>query len=88
MKRIIENNKCFRTEVFEKISHSKEEYQIDSDYLTVAFKVTVGGSVASYFGEDVMEKTYEIVKEKTQELLPQIANAKPGMQYLIVLRKT
>ncbi|CAN6906528.1 unnamed protein product [Brassica oleracea var. botrytis] len=88
LKRIIENNKCFRTEVFEKISHSKEEYQLDSDYLTLAFKVTVGGSVASYFGEDVMEKTYEIVKEKTEELLPQIANAKPGMQYLIVLRKT
>ncbi|KAL9293837.1 Farnesoic acid carboxyl-O-methyltransferase [Arabidopsis thaliana] len=87
LKQIIEDNKCFTIEVFEKISHAKGEYPLDPEYLTSAFKVTVGGSVASLFGQDAMEKTYELVKEKTQEMLPQIAKAKPGMQYLIVLRR-
>ncbi|KAL9277772.1 putative SAM dependent carboxyl methyltransferase [Arabidopsis thaliana] len=63
------------------------EYPLDPEFLTVSFKVTVGGSVASLFGQDGMEKIFELVKEKTQEMLPQIAKAKPGMQYLIVLRR-
>ncbi|ESQ37530.1 hypothetical protein EUTSA_v10002598mg [Eutrema salsugineum] len=87
LKRIIEDNRCFTIEIFDNISHANEEYPLDPEYLTMTFKVTVGGSVASQFGQDVMEKTYELVKKKTQEMLPQIAKAKPGMQYLIVLRK-
>ncbi|CAE6075147.1 unnamed protein product [Arabidopsis arenosa] len=87
LKQIIEDNGCFTIEVFEKISHAKGEYPLDPEFLTVSFKVTVGGSVASLFGQDAMEKTYELVKEKTQEMLPQLAKAKPGMQYLIVLRR-
>ncbi|CAH8307379.1 unnamed protein product [Eruca vesicaria subsp. sativa] len=87
LKGIIEENKCFTTELFESIRHAKGEYPLDPEYLMLTFKVTVGGTVASQFGQDVMEKTFELVKEKTQEMLPQIAKAKPGMQYLIVLRK-
>ncbi|CAH2065397.1 unnamed protein product [Thlaspi arvense] len=87
LKRIIEENRCFTTEVFEIISHAKGEYPLDPEYLTKTFKVTIGGSVASPFGQDVMEKTYELVKKKTQEMLPQIAKAEPGMQYPIVFRK-
>jgi len=87
LKQIIEDNGCFTIEVFENIIHAKGEYPLDPEFLTVSFKVTVGGSVASLFGQDGMEKTFELVKEKTQEMLPQIAKAKPGMQYLIVLRR-
>ncbi|KAL1200902.1 Farnesoic acid carboxyl-O-methyltransferase [Cardamine amara subsp. amara] len=87
LKQIIEDNGCFTIEVFEKISHANGEYPLDHEYLTLSFKATVGGSVASQFGQDAMEKTYELVKKKTQEKLPQIAKAKPGFQYLIVLRK-
>ncbi|KAL1200898.1 Farnesoic acid carboxyl-O-methyltransferase [Cardamine amara subsp. amara] len=87
LKQIIEDYGCFTIEVFKKISHANGEFPLDPEYLTQSFKVTVGGSVASQFGQDAMEKTYELVKKKTQEKLPQLAQAKPGMQYLIVLRK-
>ncbi|KFK34559.1 hypothetical protein AALP_AA5G161600 [Arabis alpina] len=87
LKRIIKDNGSFTIEVFEKISHAKGEHPLDPEYLTVSFKSTIGGVVTSQFGQEAMEKTYELVKEKTQEMLPQLAKAKPGMQYLIVLRK-
>ncbi|KFK33919.1 hypothetical protein AALP_AA5G077700 [Arabis alpina] len=87
LKQIITDNGCYTIEVFDKISHEHGEFPLDPEYLTISFKVTVGGIVTSQFGQDAMEKTYELVKEKTQEMLPQLAKAKPGMQYLIVLRK-
>ncbi|XP_010503138.1 PREDICTED: probable S-adenosylmethionine-dependent methyltransferase At5g38100 [Camelina sativa] len=87
LKQIIEDNGSFTIEAFEKITHGKGEYPLDTNYLTLAFKASLGGSVAALFGQDAMEKTYELVREKTQEMLPQLAKAKPGMQFLIVLRK-
>ncbi|KAG7627367.1 putative SAM dependent carboxyl methyltransferase [Arabidopsis thaliana] len=87
IKQIIEENVYYTTERFDIISHENEEIPLDPEFLTVSFKVTVGGIVASQFGQHVMEKTFEVVKTKTQEMLPQLANAKPGMQYLIVLKR-
>ncbi|XP_006291387.2 farnesoic acid carboxyl-O-methyltransferase [Capsella rubella] len=87
LKQIIEANGCFTIEAFEKITHGKGEYPLDTNYLTLAFKASLGGSIAAQFGQDAMEKTYELVSEKTEEMLPQLAKAKPGIQYLIVLRR-
>ncbi|KAL1214859.1 Farnesoic acid carboxyl-O-methyltransferase [Cardamine amara subsp. amara] len=87
LKQTIEDNGFYTIERFDIISNENEEIPIDEEFLTVSFKVTVGGIVASQFGQDAMEKTFEVVKIKTQEILPQLANAKPEMQYLIVLRR-
>ncbi|CAL9247662.1 unnamed protein product [Arabidopsis halleri] len=84
---IIDDNGCYTIEKFDIISYENEEIPLDPDFLTVSFKVTIGGIVSSQFGRHVMEKTFEVVKTKTQEMIPQLANARPGMQYLIVLRR-
>ncbi|KAG7564491.1 S-adenosyl-L-methionine-dependent methyltransferase [Arabidopsis suecica] len=87
IKQIIDDNGCYTIARFDIISYENEEIPFDPKFLTVSFKVTIGGIVSSQFGQHVMEKTFEVVKTKTQEMIPQLANAKPGMQYLIVLQR-
>ncbi|CAN8238481.1 unnamed protein product [Cochlearia groenlandica] len=86
-KKVIEDNGCFVLEAFEKISHANEEYPLDAKFLATSFKVTFGGVLESSFGKEAMEKTMELMEDKCQEILPQLANAKSGMQFFIMLRR-
>ncbi|CAH2065722.1 unnamed protein product [Thlaspi arvense] len=86
-KSVIKDNGCFTIEAFEKISHANEEMPLDPEFLATTNKVTFGGVLESRFGKEAMEKTMERIEEKCPEILPQLANAKPGMQYFIVLRR-
>ncbi|CAA7046544.1 unnamed protein product [Microthlaspi erraticum] len=86
-KRVIEDNGCFTIKAFERISHENEEYPLDPKFLATSYKVTFGGVLESRFGKDAMEKTMQLIEEKCSEILPQLANAKSGMQYFIMLQK-
>ncbi|KAL0802705.1 hypothetical protein Bca101_057881 [Brassica carinata] len=86
-KSVIEDNGCFTTEAFERISHANEELPLDPEFLVTSHKITFGGILETRFGKEAMEKTMELIEEKCQDILPQLANAKSGMQYFIMLRK-
>ncbi|KAL0802704.1 hypothetical protein Bca101_057880 [Brassica carinata] len=86
-KSVIEDNGCFTTEAFERISHANEELPLDPEFLVTSHKITFGGILETRFGKEAMEKTMERIEEKCQDILPQLANAKSGMQYFIMLRK-
>ncbi|KAH0917294.1 hypothetical protein HID58_024954 [Brassica napus] len=86
-KSVIEDSGCFTTEAFERISHANEELPLDPEFLVTSHKITFGGILETRFGKEAMEKTMERIEEKCQDILPQLANAKSGMQYFIMLRK-
>ncbi|KAL9293835.1 putative SAM dependent carboxyl methyltransferase [Arabidopsis thaliana] len=50
-------------------------------------KVTVGGIVASHFGQHVMEKTFEVVKTKTQECFLNLLMPNPKCNTLLCLKE-
>ncbi|KAJ0242964.1 hypothetical protein HA466_0202190 [Hirschfeldia incana] len=86
-KSVIEDNGCFTIQAFEKISHANEEFPLDPEFLATSNRVTFGGVIESRFGKEAMERTHELYEKKCPEILPELANAKSGMQFFIMLRR-
>lgn len=86
-KKVIKENGNFTIEAFEKISHANEEFPLDPNFLATSHKVSFGGVLESRFGKEAMEKTMELIEKKCPKILPQLASAKSGMQFFIMLRR-
>ncbi|CAH2065716.1 unnamed protein product [Thlaspi arvense] len=87
LRQIIKENGKFTIEAFEDIIHPNGEFPLDPKILAVSFRASFGAFLSAHFGVDAMRKAFELVEVKAREDFPRIQNAKPGMQYLIVLRK-
>ncbi|KFK27519.1 hypothetical protein AALP_AA8G393800 [Arabis alpina] len=87
MRQIIEENGKFTIEAFEDIIHANGEFPLDPKILAISFKAFYGAFISAHFGVEVMRKAFELVEFKAREEISRLHNAKPGMQYLIVLRK-
>lgn len=87
LRKIIKENGKFTVEAFENIIHPNEEFPLDPKILAVSFNATFGAFLSAHFGEKAVRKAFELVEVKIQENISLIKNAKPVMQYLIVLRK-
>ncbi|KAJ0256101.1 Paraxanthine methyltransferase 1 [Hirschfeldia incana] len=87
LRKIIKENGKFTIEAFEDIIHPKGEFQLDPKILAVSFRACCGALLSAHFGVDTMRKVFELVEVKAREEFSRIQNAKPGMQYFIVLRK-
>ncbi|CAA7030317.1 unnamed protein product [Microthlaspi erraticum] len=87
LKQIIEENGKFKIEVFDDIIHPNGDFPLDPKILATFFKAIYGAFLSAYFGADVIRKAFELVEVKAREELSRFKNAKPGMQYLIVLCK-
>ncbi|CAH8383637.1 unnamed protein product [Eruca vesicaria subsp. sativa] len=87
IRRIIDENGKFTIEAFEDIIHPNGEFPLDPKILAVSFRASYGAFLSAHFGVEAMRKAFELVEVKAQEQITRIKNAKPGMQYLIVLRK-
>ncbi|KAG2312625.1 hypothetical protein Bca52824_024182 [Brassica carinata] len=87
LKQIIEKNGRFTIEAFEDIIHSKGEFTLDPKVLAVSCRASFGTFLSQHFGEQVFRKVFDLIEAKLSQELPRLLNAKPGMQYLIVLRK-
>ncbi|KAG2322025.1 hypothetical protein Bca4012_057163 [Brassica carinata] len=87
LRQIIKENGKFTIEAFEDIIHPYGEFPLDPKILAVSTKASFGAFISAYFGEEAMRKAFELVEVKAREEFSRIQNAKPGMQYLIVLRK-
>ncbi|CAH8334258.1 unnamed protein product [Eruca vesicaria subsp. sativa] len=87
IRRIIDENETFTIKAFEDIIHLYGEFPLDSKILAVSFRSSYGAFLSAHFGVEAMKKAFEFFKVKAQEQITRIKNAKPGMQYLVVLRK-
>ncbi|ESQ28707.1 hypothetical protein EUTSA_v10018785mg [Eutrema salsugineum] len=87
IRQIIKENGKFTIEAFEDIIHPNSEFPLDPKILAISFRASYGAFLAAHFGADVMRKAFELVEVKAREQFTRLKNAKPGMQYLIVLRK-
>ncbi|RID55398.1 hypothetical protein BRARA_G02664 [Brassica rapa] len=87
LREIIKENGKFTIEAFEDIIHPNGEFPLDPKILAVSFRACCGALLSAHFGVDTMRKAFELVEVKAREEFSRIQNAKPGMQYLIVLRK-
>nr|AAM67278.1 AtPP protein [Arabidopsis thaliana] len=87
IRQIIEENGKFTIEAFEDIIHAKNEFPFDPKTLAISFKAFYGAFISAHFGVEVMRKAFELVEVKAREQISRLHNSKPGMQYLIVLRK-
>ncbi|KAJ4905589.1 S-adenosyl-L-methionine-dependent methyltransferases superfamily protein [Raphanus sativus] len=87
LRQIIKENGKFTIEAFEDIIHPNGEFPLDPKILAVSFRASYGAFLSAYFGVETMIKAFELVEVKAREEISRIQNAKPGMQYLIVLRK-
>ncbi|ESQ28704.1 hypothetical protein EUTSA_v10018781mg [Eutrema salsugineum] len=87
IRQIIKENGKFTIEAFEDIVHSKGEFTIDPKILAVSCRASFGSFLSAHFGGEVITKAFELIEAKARQELPRFHNAKPGMQYLIVLRK-
>ncbi|CAH2065718.1 unnamed protein product [Thlaspi arvense] len=87
LRQIIKENGKFTIEAFEDIIHPYVEFPIDPKIMAVSTKASFGAFLTAHFGADAMRKVFELVEVKIREDLSRVQNAKPGMQYLIVLRK-
>ncbi|CDY36224.1 BnaC06g27680D [Brassica napus] len=87
LRQIIKENGKFTIEAFEDIIHPNGEFPLDPKILAVSFRACCGALLSAHFGVDTMRKAFELVEVKAREEFSRIQNAKPGMQYLIVLRK-
>ncbi|CAN7053377.1 hypothetical protein IGI04_028294 [Brassica rapa subsp. trilocularis] len=87
LRQIIKENGKFTIEAFEDIIHPNGEFPLDPKILAVSFRASYGAFLSAYFGVDTTRKVFELVEVKAREEFSRIQNAKPGMQYLIVLRK-
>ncbi|CAH2065714.1 unnamed protein product [Thlaspi arvense] len=87
LKQIIKENGRFTIEAFEDIIHPKGEFTLDPKILAVSCRASFGTFLSIQFGEEVITKAFVLIEAKAREELPRLQNAKPGMQYLIVLRK-
>lgn len=87
LKKIIEENRKFTIEVFDDIIHPNGEFPQEPKILAASFKAIFGAFLSAHFGADVIKKAFELVEVKAREEICRFKNAKPGMQYLIVLRK-
>ncbi|CAH8335013.1 unnamed protein product [Eruca vesicaria subsp. sativa] len=87
IRRIIDENGKFTIESFEDIIHPNGEFPLDPKILAVSFRASYGAFLSAHFGVEAMKKAFELVEVKAEEDITRIKNAKPGMQYLIVLRK-
>nr|VDD01351.1 unnamed protein product [Brassica rapa] len=87
LRQIIKENGKFTIEAFEDIIHPYGEFPLDPKILAVSTKASFGAFISAHFGADAMRKAFELVEVKAREEFSRIQNSKPGMQYLIVLRK-
>ena len=87
LRKIIKENVKFTIEAFEDINHPNGEFPLDPKILAVSFRACCGALLSAHFGLDTVRKAFELVEVKASEEFSRIQNAKPGMQYLIVLRK-
>ncbi|KAL0682611.1 hypothetical protein Bca4012_049459 [Brassica carinata] len=87
LKQIIEENGRFTIEAFEDIIHAKGEFTLDPKVLAVSCRASFGTFLSQHFGEQVFTKVFDLIEAKLRQEIPRLLNAKPGMQYLIVLRK-
>ncbi|WZZ06287.1 hypothetical protein YC2023_092208 [Brassica napus] len=87
LRQIIKENGKFTIEAFEDIIHPYGEFPLDPKILAVSTKASFGAFISAQFGADAMRKAFELVEVKAREEFSRIQNSKPGMQYLIVLRK-
>lgn len=87
LRRVIEENGKFTIEAFEDIIHPNGEFPLDPKILTISFRATFGAFLSAHFGVEAMRKAFELVEVKAREGLSRLQNAKPGMQYLIMLSK-
>ncbi|KAJ4884081.1 S-adenosyl-L-methionine-dependent methyltransferases superfamily protein [Raphanus sativus] len=87
LRQIIKENGKFTIEAFEDIIHPYGEFPLDPKILAVSFRASCGAFLSAHFGAYAMRKAFELVEVKAREEFSKIQNAKPGMQYLIVLRK-
>ncbi|CAF2188667.1 hypothetical protein HID58_027290 [Brassica napus] len=87
LRQIIKENGKFTIEAFEDIIHPNGEFPLDPKILAVSFRASYGAFLSAYFGVDTTRKVFELVEVKARKEFSKIQNAKPGMQYLIVLRK-
>ncbi|CAH8383453.1 unnamed protein product [Eruca vesicaria subsp. sativa] len=87
LRQIIEENGKFTIEAFEEIIHANGEFPLDPKILAVSFRSFFGALLSAHFGVDTMRKVFELVEVKAREEFSRIQNAKPGLQYLIVLSK-
>ncbi|KAF3498714.1 hypothetical protein DY000_02053379 [Brassica cretica] len=76
-----------RGEAFEDIIHAKGEFTLDPKVLAVSCRASFGTFLSQHFGEQVFTKVFDLIEAKLRQEIPRLLNAKPGMQYLIVLRK-
>ncbi|CAH8386298.1 unnamed protein product [Eruca vesicaria subsp. sativa] len=87
LRQIIKENGKFTIEAFEDIIHPYGEFPLDPKVLAVSTKASFGAFLSAHFGVDMMRKVFELVEVKVRQEFSRIQNAKPGMQYFIVLRK-
>ncbi|CAN6851491.1 unnamed protein product [Brassica oleracea] len=87
LKQIIEENGRFTIEAFEDIIHAKGEFTLDPKVLAVSCRASFGTFPSQHFGEQVFTKVFDLIEAMLRQELPRLLNSKPGMQYLIVLRK-
>ncbi|CAH8363015.1 unnamed protein product [Eruca vesicaria subsp. sativa] len=87
IRQIIKENGKFTMEAFEDIIHPYGEFPLDPKILAVSTRASFGAFITAHFGADAMRNAFELVEVKAREEFSGIQNAKPGMQYLIVLRK-
>ncbi|XP_010512124.1 PREDICTED: probable S-adenosylmethionine-dependent methyltransferase At5g38100 [Camelina sativa] len=87
IRQIIEENGKFTIQAFEDIIHSENEFPLDPKILAISFKAFYGAFITAHFGTEIMRKAFELVEVKAREQMSRLQNCKPGMQYLIVLRK-
>ncbi|CAA0319869.1 unnamed protein product [Arabidopsis thaliana] len=86
LRQIIEENGKFTIEAFEDIIQPNGE-SLDPKILAVSLKSAFGGILSAHFGAEAMMKAFELVEAKAHQEFSRLQNAKPTMQYLIVLRK-
>ncbi|XP_010415208.1 PREDICTED: probable S-adenosylmethionine-dependent methyltransferase At5g38780 [Camelina sativa] len=86
LRQIIEENGKFTVEAFEDINQPIEESS-DPKIFVASSKAALGGILSAHFGAEAMRKAFDLVEVKAHQNFSRIENAKPGMQYLIVLRK-
>ncbi|KAG2281001.1 hypothetical protein Bca52824_052221 [Brassica carinata] len=68
--------------------HSRKgEFTLDPKVLAVSCRASFGTFLSQHFGEQVFTKVFDLIEAKLRQEIPRLLNAKPGMQYLIVLRK-
>ncbi|CAN8243588.1 unnamed protein product [Cochlearia groenlandica] len=87
LRKIIKETGKFSIEAFEDIVHTKGEFAIDPKVLAVSCRASFGTFLSTHFGGEIMTKAFDLIEAKARQELPRLQNAKPGMQYLIVLRK-